>query len=145
MSQDIRLVTSYYEAINAARWDGYDAIFTPDAALAAPGDVTGTGPEAMQAFDRIWKEGFSDFTITPVHQLSDGGRVISENRVYGTHDGVLRLPTGALEPTGRKIDDRYVGVFEIADGRISAQRIYFDRMGVAERLGLLPAAVASGS
>jgi len=133
------LVNRYYDALNHRRWDDYDHLFSADAALEASGAITGTGPAAMRAFDQVWTTAAPDFTITPLTQVAAGSQVISENLAEGTHHGVLALPAGPVPATGSQFGGKYAGVFEIADGKITAQRVYFDRMAVAEQLGLLPA------
>jgi steroid delta-isomerase-like uncharacterized protein len=134
MNEHIELINRYYSAINERRFDDYDALFAPDAALEGPGGVTGTGVAAMKAFDQVWTNASSDFRVTPLVQLSVDGRVSSENLVEATHDGVLRLPSGDLPATGRTFGGRYVGTFEVADGRIASQHVYYDRMIVVDQL-----------
>ena len=141
LSSPQELVNRYYRAINEEDWGVYDQLFTPDAALEAPGDVTGRGPAAMRAFDQVWKTAAPDFTITPLRQVVTGDAVMSENAAAGTHTAVLVTPGGDLPATGRRFGGKYVGVFEIREGRISAQHIYFDRLIVVEQLGT-PAATA---
>ena len=136
MSAPTDIANRYYRAINEGRWDLYDELFTADATLEAPGGLTGTGPGAMLAFDQTWKNAAPDFTVTVLHQVATDGRVMSENAVSGTHTGPLVLPTGELPPTGKPFGSKYVGVLEIADGRITGQHIYFDRLVVVEQLGM---------
>jgi ketosteroid isomerase-like protein len=88
----------------------------------------------MRAFDQVWTVASSDFRVTPLLQIADGGAVSSENLVEGTHDGVLALPTGELPATGREFGGKYVGTFEVRGGRIVAQHVYYDRMIVVEQL-----------
>jgi ketosteroid isomerase-like protein len=130
------LVTRYYRAIGDADWAVYEEVFTPDVALEAFGGVTGIGVDAVRAFDQVWKNAAPDFTVTPLLVVQNGESVACEIRVWGTHTGVLSLPTGDVPPTGIEIGGKGVGIFEIRDGRLSAQRIYFDRMPLVEALGL---------
>ena len=53
MNEHLELINRYYSAINDRRFDDYDALFAPDAALEGPGGVTGTGVDAMKAFDQV--------------------------------------------------------------------------------------------
>lgn len=129
------IVNRYYQAINEGAWDLYEELFTADAALEAPGGITATGPAAMRAFDQIWTSAFTGFTVTPVNQVASGGAVMSENLVAGVHTGTLVTPGGNLPASGATLDGKYVGVFEVVDGRIAAQHIYYDRMIVVELLG----------
>lgn len=136
------LVNRYYGAINDATWAVYDELFTPDVELEAPGGVTGTGIDVVRSFDQIWKRAAADFTVTPLLQVQSGDSVLSENLAWGTQTDVLSTPVGEIPPTGHEFAGKYVGVFEFRDGRISAQRIYFDRMILVKALGMpLPDAV----
>jgi ketosteroid isomerase-like protein len=139
MNEHIELINRYYTAINERRFADYDELFAPDATLEGPGGVTGTGPDAMRAFDQVWTNASSDFAITPLVQLSVDGKVSSENLVEATHDGLLELPGGALPATGRALGGRYVGTFEVAGGRIVSQHVYYDRMIVVDQLMSTPA------
>lgn len=131
------LVTRYYEALSNADWAAYDELFTPDVELKAFGGVTGTGIDAVRAFDQVWKTAAPDFAVTPLLCAQNGDSLLCEILAWGTQTEVLSLPTGDVSPTGRQFGGKGVGVFEIRDGRLSAQRIYFDRMIVLEQLGLL--------
>jgi len=138
----IDLVNRYYRHFNAGELDVYPDLFTADATLEAPGAVTGTGPAAMQAFDGVWREASTDFQVTALVQVARDGSVVSENLAEGTHTGTLVTPAGSFPATGNAIGGKYVGVFEIREGRIAAQRIYFDRAGIMEQLGLIPVPAA---
>jgi ketosteroid isomerase-like protein len=138
MNEHIDLINRYYAAVNERRFDDYDKLFAVDATLEGPGGITGTGPDAMRAFDRVWTNAASDFTVTPLVQLAVDGKVSSENVVEGTHDGLLELPTGDLPATGRTFGGRYVGTFVVAGGRIVSQHVYYDRMIVVDQLMSAP-------
>lgn len=131
------LVTRYYEALSNADWAAYSELFTPDVELNAFGGVTGTGIDAVLAFDQVWKSAAPDFAVTLLLWAQNGESVLCEILAWGTHTEVLSLPTGDVPPTGREFGGKGVGVFEIRDGRLSTQRIYFDRMIVLEQLGIL--------
>ena len=91
---------------------------------------------------QIWKSAAPDFTVTPLLQVERDGSVLSENRAWGTQTAVLRTAIGDIPPTGHEFGAKYVGVFGFRDGRISAQRIYFDRMVIVEMLGMPVPALA---
>ena len=136
------LVTRYYEALSDANWAAYDELFTPDVELEAFGGVTATGVDAVRAFDQVWKSAAPDFTITPLLRAQNDDSLLCEILAWGTQTEVLTLPAGDLPPTGREFGGKGVGIFEVRDGRLSAQRIYFDRMILVEQLGIpVPAPV----
>ena len=134
MNEHTEVINRYYTAINERRFADYDDLFAPGATLEGPGGVTGTGLGRHAAFDQVWTNASSDFRITPLLQLAVDGKVSSENLVEATHDGLLRLPSGDLPATGRTFGSRYVGTFEVADGRIISQHVYYDRMIVVDQL-----------
>jgi len=96
----------------------------------------------LQYQGQIWKSAAPDFTITPLVWAQDGGSLLCEILAWGTHTEVLMLPAGDLPPTGREFGGKGVGIFEVRDGRLAAQRIYFDRLILVEQLGIpVPAPV----
>jgi ketosteroid isomerase-like protein len=131
---DPSVIDRYYAAFNARDYAAYDDLFTADAVLEAPGGVTGTGPEAMRALDSGLIAAFSDFTITTLVRYAVGEQVASENIAEGVHDGPFTTPAGDLPPSGNQVGGKYVGVFELRDGRISAQRLYYDRLALVEQM-----------
>jgi ketosteroid isomerase-like protein len=140
-TSNIHLAVDYYEAINRRDFAFYDTVFTPDVTLAAPGGVQLQGTPAVAAFDQIWVTAFSDFAIIGGFHVADDQRVMCYNRATGTHDGTLVMPDGSeVAATGRRLDAPYFASFDVRDGRLSSQLIYFDRMLLAEQLGLLPLA-----
>ena len=134
MTAETSVIDRYYAALNGRDYDAYAELFTPDARLEAPGGIVGTGPAAMRAFDEGFIAASSDFTITTLIRYADGANVASENLAEGVHDGLFVTPHGDIPASGNQIGGKYVGVFELRDGRISAQRVYYDRLIVAEQM-----------
>lgn len=136
---NIQLAVDYYEALNRRDFGVYDSLVTADITLSAPGGVHVHGAPAVAAFDRVWTAAFSDFTITGGFHLADDERIVCHNRATGTHDGTLVMPDGSeVAPTGRRLDAPYFASFDVRDGRLSSELVYFDRMLLAEQLGLVP-------
>jgi ketosteroid isomerase-like protein len=136
---NIQLAIGYYEALNRRDFEIYNEVLTDDVTLAAPGGVLVHGKQAVAAFDQVWTAAFSDFTIVGGFHLADDDRIVCHNRATGTHDGTLVMPDGSeVPPTGRRLDAQYFAAFEVRDGLLSSELVYFDRMLLAEQLGLLP-------
>ncbi len=136
---NIQLAIDYYEALNRRDFGFYDSLFTADVTLTAPGAVHLQGKSGVAAFDQIWTAAFSDFTIIGGFHVADDHRIVCHNRATGTHDGTLVMPDGSeVAPTGRRLDAPYFASFDVRDGQFSSQLVYFDRMLLAEQLGLLP-------
>ena len=134
------VIDRYYAALNGRDWAAYDEIFTADAVLEGPGGVTGTGPDAMRAFDSGFAAAASDFRLTALTVYAHGDRVAYELQATGTHDGPLATPQGVVDGTGNRLHVKGIGAFELRSGRIAAQRIYFDRLALVEQLAAAPAA-----
>ena len=142
-SSPFDLVTRYYRALSGADWAAYDDVFTPDVVLEAFGGVSAAGVDAIRGFDGTWKRAAPDFTVTPLLVAQTGDSLLCEILAWGTHTELLSLPTGDLPATGREFGGRGVGIFEVRGDRLSAQRIYFDRMILVEQLGIpVPAPVS---
>lgn len=138
MSNPIEIVNRYYQAINRHDWAACEPLVDPRCELWTPAGPA-VGAEAVLGFDKMWAVACPDFEVVPVQQIATGEHVASENRFRGTHTGVLSLPTGDIPPTGVEMDSGYVGLFRVLDGRIVSQRVYFDRVDLMEKLGLMPA------
>jgi carboxymethylenebutenolidase len=96
-----------------------------------------TGLQAIREFDKAWASAFPDSRITSLRKSASGEAIVaSENRFCGTHSAPLRTPGGEVAPTGKFIDIPYAALFEAKGGKLTAQRIYYDRQEVQTQLGL---------
>jgi ketosteroid isomerase-like protein len=142
-ASSIDLVRWYYDAINRRDVQAYDGLFNPDVELVVPG-VEGDGflrmqgVAAVRGFDQIFTTALPDMRIEPLATVpDDDGNVFSRNRVTGTQTETLPGPGGDLPPSGRRVDATYVGTFTVHGGRITAQQIYYDQVGLQFQLGPL--------
>jgi hypothetical protein len=58
-----------------------------------------------------------------------------EWRLEGTLDGA---PFMGIEPTGKHVEIRGFDLFELEDGDLVSNTAYFDGMGFARQIGMLP-------
>lgn len=84
---------------------------------------------------------FPDFTLTPGRRAAAGEVVFADWRATGTHTGG---PFQGVEPTGRRMELRGVDVFEVRDGLIARSTVYYDGLGVARSMGMMPAQGSGG-
>src|SRR5262245_31937020 len=63
---------------------------------------------------------------------------VSESIMRGTHLGTL----GGLPPTRRRITTRVACVFEVRNGKLAHERLYWDRANTLRQLGRFAAMVA---
>lgn len=82
-----------------------------------------------------WVEGyrntFSDFNLAIIEMLVKDSVIVVHWTVTGTQDG----PMGDLPPTGKKIKVSGLTLFRTANGRITEEWIYYDRLESRTQLG----------
>jgi predicted ester cyclase len=85
-----------------------------------------------------------DRRSSEVMLIAEGDHVVEQATYTGTHTGTWRNPDGAEIPaTGKKLNFSFVGVFQVANGKISSIRLYYDQVEVFMQLGLMPGATSS--
>ena len=94
------------------------------------------GAEQVVAWDRVLWEAFPDFEVTASRIVEEGSAVGFHGRVTGTHHGTFRTPSGAIRPTGRRLDVTIGGDCEVRAGQIVSMRMHFDRLEILEQLGV---------
>jgi hypothetical protein len=101
------------------------------------------GKAACVDFFGGWYSAFSDahVEVHGAHFIDD--IVIEEGTFTGTHDGVLRTPSGDFPPTGRAVSVPYVHTLRYRDGLHVSFSLLFDRLLMLEQLGLVPAPAAA--
>lgn len=130
------------DTFNAHDLDGFAAVLADEVAFTAPGGISGRGKAPCVEFFGGWLAAFPDAHVD-VHTLHVLGDVaIEEGTFTGTHDGVLRSPTGDVGPTGRPVSLDYIQVLRFRDGRHVSFALMFDRLLMLEQLGLVPAPAA---
>ena len=136
MTDPLALIDSFYAAFNNRDWEAYDKHFAADGITRAAGGVEAHGVAAVVDFDKAWATAFPDAHITSLRKTAAGGAIIaSENRFSGTHKGPMQTAEGEVSATGRFVEIPYVTVFEVADDKVKAQYIYYDRLDLQAQLG----------
>jgi uncharacterized protein (TIGR02246 family) len=127
------------DTFNAHDLEGFAAVLTDDVVFRAPGGMHGQGKSACVEFFGSWLSAFPDFHVEvhDVHFIEDVA--VEEGTYSGTHDGVLRTPTGDLPPTGRAVSGEYIQVLHFRDGKHVSFSLVFDRLQMLEQLGVVPA------
>jgi predicted ester cyclase len=65
-------------------------------------------------------------------------KVAAEVRFSGTHTGPLAMPGGELPPSGKRIEMPAADFITVANGQITAWRVYIDMGTFMRQLGLSP-------
>ena len=98
-----------------------------------PWDEHHEGHAAVQSFYASLFSAIPDMQIEVTKEHVSNAAVIVECVIHGTHLGSWR----GLPPTGRRIRLPLCGVYTFAeDGRISGEKIYYDRATLLRQIGV---------
>ena len=84
-----------------------------------------------------WRSAFSDLRIDVRGVLVDGDRVVTEERMTGTHSGVYESPwLGPIQPTGRTFEWDRIAIRDLAQGRFVDGYWKGEELELLEQLGV---------
>ena len=137
MADNLTLARSLYEGWNERKFDEMAEAMAPDGSITVvgSGDVF-EGPEGSRSYNRFWYDGFPDGRIEIDNMISSGDTVVVEFTGRGTHTGTLVTSMGEIPATGRSVTLKLCDVVEFVDGKVKAQRTYFDTGSMMAQLGL---------
>ena len=133
----------YIELYNVGDLDGVMDLYAEDSTQLMP-DGNFVGRSSIR--DRLAKEmgAFSDLAHRYISYVEEGDAFADEWVFVGTHTGPLVLPDGTEVPaTGKRIEVQGMELVRMRDGKIIADNLYYDNVGVAAQLGLLPQAIGA--
>jgi steroid delta-isomerase-like uncharacterized protein len=93
------------------------------------------GKEAVRAFFQELFAAMPDFDISVERVVADEGAVAVKWRADATFSNA---PFQGIRPTGRRVSLRGVDFFEIEDGLIRRNTIFYDGASFARQVGMLP-------
>jgi ketosteroid isomerase-like protein len=135
------LMEQNLERWNAKDQTGWSALFAEDATLTGPGGLSGSGPEIVATFYRLWQEAFPDNQCRTVRIVDGGASGALEAVFEGTHTETLRAPSGELPATGHHVRVPFVNICAFSEGRYTDFVLYFDQIELLTQLGLINAPV----
>lgn len=125
-----QLMKSLFEELAKGNSRPYLEALSPDFELTVTGQTpwSGTyrGPRVREFYDAVWANYADRYTTMAVNIIADGDTVAVESR------GCVTTVRGDL------YDNQYCLLFELKDGRITAQREYADTLLVDRVLGRPP-------
>ncbi len=127
------------EAFNARDWDRARELVSDEFEFVdvAMGQTV-HGPDGFVEYARVWANAFSDMRIETLAVVADDRHASGEFVGGGTHDGTLPTPAGEIPPTGRKFEERFTWFADVAGGKLTGVRDYYNAMAVMTQLGLMP-------
>ena len=114
----------------AAFWDAEIDYATPDVQL--------IGKPARKLAEQALLDAFPDARIIERGYTESVDFIAIEGTMTGAHLGPLSIGGMVVPPTNRTISSDYVALLWFRDAKIVRQRLYFDRLALAQQLGLSP-------
>ena len=142
MSAYSELLDYYVERYNAGDLKAVMELYAEDAVQLMPEGIF-QSRDAIR--DRLAQElnGFTDVQWTVESFVEQGDSFADEWIFRGTHTAPFPLPDGTeLPPTGKRIEIRGMEYVRMRDGKIVVDNLYYDNLGIAAQLGLLPQGAA---
>lgn len=93
------------------------------------------GIDAVRGFFTDLFAAFPDFDIEPVHMVGDAEHAVVQWHATGTFTGA---PFQGVHATGRRVELRGCDVMRFEEGKLKHNTIYYDGLGFARQIGLLP-------
>ena len=93
------------------------------------------GPQAFRVGIEVVLKALPDAQWNVQEVIGDGDKVLLRWKLEGTQTGSFSF----FAPTGNKITNDGMGVFELENGKIVKSTVYTDRLGFLQQIDVLPA------
>jgi acetylornithine deacetylase/succinyl-diaminopimelate desuccinylase-like protein len=111
------------------------AVFYLDCRLLPEIPLDEVAAALRQSFEAM-RKAISNLTARISNIFADGEYVCVEYMISGAFTGPMSLPTGTIQPTGRKGEVPYCDVYQLRNGKITGVRTYSDSATMARQIGL---------
>ena len=134
-----QIVRQAYKIAEDMDMAGWVAAFTEDGTFTDESiGVTWTGPRELPEQVENYHRAFPDMHRELYHVYAADNIVVVQLALQGTHLGPLRLPTGTLPPSGKRMDAPCCDVFELTDeGKIKRFDCYPEGTIILTQLGAI--------
>ena len=129
------LARSGFDAVNKHDVDAIVDLDAPDVVEDVIAGETLHGKEGVRRYFEELFASLPDASVTVERVVTDDTTAVVTWRLEGHFTGAAFQ---GVEATGRPMDVRGVDVMEIKNGLIERNTIYYDGLGVARQMGLLP-------
>ena len=124
----------YFECIERRDFEGIRTLIGEGYTYVDPSGEVGEGADAAIAVPETYMKAFPDMSFE-IRGIHEAGKVsVMEFTARGTNTGELM----GTPPTGRPVEIRVCNLIEVKDGKIVAERDYWDQMSMMQQLGLVP-------
>lgn len=126
------------EAFNENNFDIIDELVDDDVVFHDAGQSDPVrGQAQLKEFFEMYRKAFPDAHIEIEELLSEDDLVVARWTGTGTHEGALM----GVEPTGADVEVMGMEMFRVSNGKLVEGWQVFDRLGMLQQLGALPAEV----
>lgn len=139
MSDPAAIARQYLEAVPRREFDKVRELMHPQYSYTGGDGQRQEGADAGIAVAQMYTTAFPDVKLDIKGIHAAGNVAVVEFVANGTHQGELM----GIAPTGRKISVPVCIALEFRDGKIIAEREYFDSAVMMQQLGVVPAAVTA--
>ncbi len=137
--ENIRIVQDIFKNLNSQNLDANDNYYSQNVISRQPGmQEELKGRDQTKMFMKGYYRAFPDLRFTVSDIIAQGDLVSTSWVATGTHKGPLSISAErTIEATNRKFKDRGATVYEIKNGKVVRQEIYFDLASTLMQLGVL--------
>jgi steroid delta-isomerase-like uncharacterized protein len=133
------IVRTPYEAFNARDLDRAISVVADDATWTiVPTGQTFRGREGLRKALEQWNRAFPEGKLEDLQVRVGDGFAVVEFTGRGTNAGPVATPGRELPATHRAVELRFCDVLEIAGGKITGGRTYYDAATLMTQLGMMP-------
>lgn len=136
MGAALDAVNQFYDSFAKGDMAAADEVFADDCKFEMP-----PGPlnkAEHRAMGEAFMAGLPDAHMVIDHALDGGHEVFVEGRFIGTHSGDLVSPDGTIPESGNKVELRFADYFQVANGKVTNHRTYWDQVDMMRQLGAMP-------
>lgn len=140
-ASSVEVATRLFAALRDRNLDLIRSLDHPDVVRDFVAVAEFRGVDACQEFFTELLAAFPDFDIQVANMIADGDHVVSEWRATGTFTGT---PFRGVHATGRPVELRGCDVMHFDQGKLKRNTVYYDGLGFARQIGLLPKEGSAG-
>ena len=132
MADNTQQAQRMFQAWEDRDFDTFEQGLVDDVIVAAPGNQTVTGKQAVRQWYEAWTTAFTDATAGGQVTLSGDDGVTVEGVFQGTNDGQF---AGRFPPTNQSVSVPFINVMHFDNDKVSELTVYFDSLLLMIQLG----------
>ena len=132
------MIRQVLELINDRNLDAAFEFYAPDYIYHGPGGQELRGRDGIRGLWTAFLTGFPDLRSSVDDVILEGDKLVLRWTIQGTHTGEFN----GIPPSNNQISLSVTEIFRIADGQLVEAWDQYDRLGLLEQIGAMPASTA---